>query len=279
MLSDEELIEIIELSLKEPDISHDIERHSKLTRSDAYRLQIKRKMRLADGGDPHVGYRISMSSKVGSRVAAELGLIPKELADTTSPVFTGLSLSNIGSEDSVVCVDPDRWGFVEGEIGVLLNRRLSGPGVTPASALACIAGFFPVIDLAQIPHESAYSLNHKIASMAGPLDSICMIGSQLAPPSLNLPLEGMVVSINGEHRASATAWECMGSPVNAVAWLANTISEVGYALEPGQIIVTGVCTYPQALKPGDMCGRLECTNLGSVSVRVSVPGSSSVKVC
>lgn len=269
-LTDDQLLDLLERAAKEEDPALDIEKHASLTRDDAYRLQLAYKRRLAEAGDPHLGYRISMSSRNGILESVALGLLPEEAANTISPVFSSLSASNIGSQDEVVTVRPGNFAYIEAEVGILIGERLQGPGVTPTSALRAVAGFLPGIDLPQISKNHQYGLLHILSTMATPLDTTVIFGSKLTPPTIDLPLEGIVVSVNGQPRASSTAWECMGSPMNALSWLANELAKHGAALEPGQLVITGVCPYPQRLAPGDTSARADFTNLGSVSVRVSV---------
>lgn len=271
--TDEALLDRLAVAAATPDPANDIERFADLTREDAYRLQIAWKRRQARRGDPQVGYRISMTSRNGMTEAAALGLIPNEAASTISPVFSSLSRSNIGAEDQTIEVEPDRYGYVEAEVGVLIGDRLQGPSVTPSDALAAIAGFMPAIDLAQIPMNRPYGLVHTLATMAGRLDTTCVFGATLTPPAGNLQLEGILVSVNGQPRASATAWESLGGPAPAIAWLANELAKVGAALEPGQRVVTGVCPYPQRLHPGDGAARADFATLGSVSVLLTVSES------
>lgn len=205
-----------------------------------------------------------------SAESVALGLLSAEAGRKVAPVFSSLSRSNIGSEGEVIEVIPGRIGYVEAEVGVLIGRRIEGPDVTPSIAFAGIDGFLPVIDLAQIPLSRPYGIAHTLATMAGRYDTTCVFGPKLSARTVNLQLEGMLVSVNGEPRTSATAWESLGGPVNGVAWLANELAHVGAALEPGQVVVTGVCPYPQRLAPGDVTGRADYTTLGSVTVRVRV---------
>ena len=269
-MADEKLLELLEKSEVDPDPTHDIERHATLTREDAYRLQVKWKQRKAEAGDAHVGYRVSLNSRNAMLGAAELGLIPKDMASTISPVFMSLSRSNIGTEDDIIEVEPERYGFVEAEVGVVMARRLQGPGVTAAEALGAIGGFRPAIDLARIQRQRAFGLAHTLAMGARPRDTTCVFGAGLSATSVNMALEGILVSVNGQARASATAWEAHGHPVNAVVWLANQLAKVGAALEPGQLVMCGVCPSPPLLGPADVTARADFTTLGGVSVRLSV---------
>lgn len=271
-LSDNQLLDLLEKAKNDPRPENDISSlASDFTLEDAYRLQVQWKQRQADAGDPVIGYRVSMSTRSGLEESAALGIIPSESVSTISPIFATLSRSNLGTQDNVVEVAPDRYGYVEAEVGVLMASRLEGPNVTAAQALSAVAGYLPAIDLAQIQKSRPYGLVHTMATMAGAQDTTVIFGTHLTPPTVDMQLEGMLVSVDGEPRASATAWEAMGHPLETVAWLANALHAAGAALEPGQLIVTGVCPTPQRLLPGNQSARVDFATLGGVSVRVSVP--------
>ena len=53
-MTDAELLDLLDVASADPNPAHDIERHATLTRDDAYRLQLARKRRQAERGDPHV---------------------------------------------------------------------------------------------------------------------------------------------------------------------------------------------------------------------------------
>jgi 2-oxopent-4-enoate/cis-2-oxohex-4-enoate hydratase len=51
--------------------------------------------------------------------------------------------------------------------------------------------------------------------------------AQADPRDLDLGLAGMVLEKNGELFSTAPGAAVQGSPVNAVAWLANTLGRLG----------------------------------------------------
>ena len=91
----------------------------------------------------------------------------------------------------------------------------------------------------------------------------------MTPPIIDLRLGGVLVGVNGQPRASASAWERLGDPMNSVVFLANKLAQFGEAIEQGQIVITGVIPYPQRMQPGDVVACAEFTRLGSVTSLVS----------
>ena len=71
---------------------------------------------------------------------------------------------------------------------------------------------------------------------------------------------------SGEVISTSTGAAVQGSPVNAIAWLANTLGRLGIGLKAGEIILSGSQSPLVPVKAGDS---LVCSvgGLGSCSVR------------
>ena len=73
--------------------------------------------------------------------------------------------------------------------------------------------------------------------------------------------------INDEEVTSGHGHDALDGPLNAMVWIANTLSDLGLGLKAGQFITTGVTGLPSAIKAGDkICADLG--KYGSVSVTV-----------
>ena len=57
--------------------------------------------------------------------------------------------------------------------------------------------------------------------------------------------------INGEVREEGGSAAVLGNPLNAVAWLANKLSEFGVAFEPGDVILSGSFLRALPVQAGD----------------------------
>lgn len=64
-------------------------------------------------------------------------------------------------------------------------------------------------------------------------------------------LIGAVLRRNGEIVETGASGAVLGSPAEAVAWLANTVAGDGVVLKAGDVIMPGTCTRAVELKPGD----------------------------
>ena len=61
----------------------------------------------------------------------------------------------------------------------------------------------------------------------------------------------MTVETIGIGVASGTGAAALGSPANCVAWLANTLSELGAPLKAGEIVLSGSLTPLLPIRAGD----------------------------
>ncbi len=72
--------------------------------------------------------------------------------------------------------------------------------------------------------------------------------------NIDLAAESARISVNGECRGEGTGVLALGHPLNVLAWLANTLSEIdGASLERGHFVSTGTLTGLVPIRPGDVC--------------------------
>ena len=71
---------------------------------------------------------------------------------------------------------------------------------------------------------------------------------------------------NGEIIATGAGAAALGSPVNAVAWLANTLGRLGIGLKAGEVILSGALAAMFPAQAGDHF-RISIGGIGDCSVR------------
>lgn len=81
--------------------------------------------------------------------------------------------------------------------------------------------------------------------------------------------EPVGVRLNGQPVEPGYGRNVLGDPRIALTWLVNELSSLGIACELGQIVTTGTCRVPVAVKPGDridadfgVLGRVDCRFVG-----------------
>jgi 2-oxopent-4-enoate/cis-2-oxohex-4-enoate hydratase len=96
---------------------------------------------------------------------------------------------------------------------------------------------------------------------------VFVLGDRMVDPRrVDLSLAGMVLEKNGEVVATGAGAAALGSPVNSVAWLANTLGRLGIALKAGEIVLSGSLAAMLPVQRGDSL-RVAIGGIGSCSVR------------
>ena len=256
MVTDEELLDLLEAHIAGDASAFDLlEKSPELTQDDAYRLQIGLMRRKVAKGDRHVGYKAAYTSLAMQRDRGVDG-----------PIIGCLMQSVCSGEGQPVALRADAITQVEPEVAVLLKRDLVGPGLTIADVYAAIEGYFPAIEIAEQSIGATRRSRQTVIAMHKSNGGIVIGGPLHAPYGLDLRLEGMVLSVNGEVRASATAVEVLGNPLNAILAMADRLSQHGEALKAGMILMTGSIVSAIQVRPNDEV-RVEFTRLGRLTVR------------
>jgi 2-keto-4-pentenoate hydratase len=208
-------------------------------------------------GDRIIGYKAALTSKA-----------MQEQAGVHEPLLGTLLASRLFEERRAISLKGFIKATLEPEIGVLLKADLRGPGLTPLDALGAIGGYLPCVEIGDIrTGENKRSPQQTI--VCNTFNGGHVFGRPLnAPEDMDLRLEGMVLMLNGEVRASATAVEVLGDPLNSVVFIANKLAELGLYLRAGMVLMTGSIVRSVEVRPGDEV-LVEFTRLGRLHVRFS----------
>ncbi|MGB0300463.1 MAG: 2-hydroxypent-2,4-dienoate hydratase, partial [Alteromonas oceani] len=154
----------------------------------------------------------------------------------------------------------------EGEIAFILKKDLIGPGITNADVLAateCVMPCFEIVD-SRI-QDWKIAIQDTVADNAS--CGLFVLGDQaVSPRKVDLVTCGMVVEKNGSVLSAGAGAAALGSPVNCVTWLANTLGEFGITLKAGEVILSGSLVPLEPVKAGDYM-RVDIGGIGSASVR------------
>jgi len=226
-----------------------------LSEAEAYRVQQATIQRRVAKGDRPAGMKAAMTSKA-----------MREAVGLKEPVMGHLLQSGMLRDGQAVSVAGFVKATIEPEVAVILKGPLAGPGATRAQALAATAGYAAAIEIGDIK-TGDNKRSPQQTLICNVMNGGQVVGPKLvAPDGIDLRVEGMVVTINGMVRGSATAVEVLGDPINSVLFIANKLGELGGRLEPGWLLMTGSIVRGIPVQAGDHV-EVEFTRLGRVSLR------------
>ena len=228
----------------------------KLSYDRAYEVQARLIEYKLSHGERVIGWKIGATSR---SVMEQLG-IPE-------PIFGCMTTESHYSGLRDVKTDAFCKLAIEGEIALVMDKALKGPGVTQANVIAAAKGVMGAVELVDSRLK-----DWKMTTGEAIADNALHAGFLLGPvmrsvEGFDLTREGVIMGRNGSLLASACGVEALGDPLNVVVWLANKLSEFGRAIEPGQIILTGSLTRYFHVEPGDVM-HVGFSNLGSVQFLV-----------
>jgi 2-keto-4-pentenoate hydratase len=82
----------------------------------------------------------------------------------------------------------------------------------------------------------------------------------------------MSMTVDGDVASTGSGSDCLGDPLNALAWLARTASAFGDPLRAGQLVLSGALGPMVAVSPGSAVSA-DIEGLGSVAVTFAAHGS------
>ncbi|WP_439587816.1 2-oxopent-4-enoate hydratase [Hydrogenophaga sp.] len=231
------------------------DREADITIEDAYQIQLRMIQRRLDAGEHVVGKKIGVTSKV-----------VMDMLKVNQPDFGHLLSGMVYNEGQPIPVSNMIAPKAEAEVAFILARDLEGPGVTAADVLRatdCVMPCFEIVD-SRIK-DWKIKIQDTVADNAS-CGVLTLGGLRKSPRDLDLALAGMVLEKNGEIISTSCGASVQGSPVNAVAWLANTLGRLGIGLKAGDIILSGSQSPLVPVVAGDS---LYCSvgGLGGTSVR------------
>ena len=231
------------------------DREPEITIEDAYKIQQRMIQRRLDKGETIVGKKIGVTSKV-----------VMDMLKVDQPDFGMMTSGMVFNEGEAIPVDTMIAPKAEAEVAFVLKQDLMGPGISAADVLRATDFVVPCFEIVDSRiADWKIKIQDTVADNASS-GVLTLGGTCKSPRDIDLALAGMVLEKNGEVISTSTGAAVQGSPVNAIAWLANTLGRLGIGLKAGEIILSGSQSPLVPVKAGDS---LVCSvgGLGSCSVR------------
>jgi 2-keto-4-pentenoate hydratase len=225
-----------------------------LTTDDAYAIQRATvRTRLAEGALIR-GHKIGLTAKV-----------MQELFGINEPDYGHLLSDMFAFEGSELSLSEFISPRVEIEPAFVLGAPVKGPGLTVADIMRATLYIVPAIEIID---SRIRDWNIKLGdTIADNGSSKCVVlgGHPTRLVDLDLRDIDARLYVDGELVESGNTSAILGSPITAVAWLANKLGSQGVELEEGHVILPGTCIRAvSAVRPMRFVGTFE--QLGSVEI-------------
>ena len=224
--------------------------------------------RLRKHGDRVIGKKIGVTSDA---VQSMLSVFQPDFGFLTDSMrfADGARISIAGTP---VAVTPAVGRLIqprgEGEIAFLLKSGLRGPGVTEEQVLQATDRIMPCLEIVDSRIEDwQITIQDTIADNAS-CGVFVLGGASADPRELDLPALQMQMFKNDSLVAQGSGSAVQGNPLTAVAWLANTLGEMGIPFEAGEIILSGALVPLVPVGPGDSL-RVTLAGVGDCSCEFS----------
>jgi 2-oxo-hept-3-ene-1,7-dioate hydratase len=221
---------------------------------DAYAISAEVARRTVAAGAKLIGYKVGLTS-IAMRRSSKID----------EPDFGFLYDSFLVEDGAKVphanyCVPR-----VELELAFILGAPLNGPGITMLDVLRATEFVVPSIEIIDTRVDEPRKIYDTIADN-GAGAGIVLGGRPFRPQDIDLTRVPGILYRNNEIEETGLSIGVMGHPANGVAWLANKLSTLGYALEPGQMLLAGSFVRPVWAQVGDTI-RADFDHLGSVAIQ------------
>ena len=165
-------------------------------------------------------------------------------------LFDDMQVEDGGNLDPARTLQPK----AEAEIAFVLGKDLPDANTTAemvADAVATVHAAIEIVDSRIADWKITFA--DTVADNGS--SAFFVLSSEGKPlPGLDIWTAGMVMQINGENVSHGVGAAALGHPLNAAAWLAQTLAKRGEPLKAGDILLAGALGPMVALKPNDRVG-------------------------
>jgi 2-keto-4-pentenoate hydratase len=219
----------------------------------AYQVQRRNAERRVQRGATIVGAKIGLTSPAVQR---QLGVDQPDFGI----LFDDMEASDAAPIDSTRLLQPR----VEAEVAFVLNADLDGPNIDARSARAAVAYAVPALEIVDSRVESwDITFADTVADNAS--SGMYVLGTQRRTLDQFEPRDvTMEMTVDGAVVSAGSGIDCLGDPLEALAWLARTMRDLGTPLRKDQVVLSGALGPMVTVHPG-MSAVANINGLGTVS--------------
>jgi len=209
-----------------------------------------------DAGARIVGRKAGLTSKA---VQAQLGVDQPDFG----VLFDDMEFLNGQDVPTARLLQPK----IEAEIAFVIGRDLVAPKPSWSEFLQSLAYALPALEIV----DSAIT-DWKITLVDTVADNascgLYVLGDQPQPIGQTaLGSVGMQMTCNGQVVSVGSGAACLGHPLRAAYWLAQTMAQIGQPLRAGEVLLSGALGPMVPVKAGDVV-QADLGILGTVSCRM-----------
>ena len=228
---------------------------------DAYRISMLVTERKVAAGRRVVGHKIGLTS-----------LAMRELVGADEPDYGTLFDDWLVPEGSRIPFEQLNRARVEIELAFVLGAPLDGPRPTAVDVIRATDFVLPAMEIVDSRFRVRGTVVDSIAD-AATCGGVVLGAHPVRLGDIDVREVAGCLEVNGEVVERGTASASMGSPVNAVAWLAGKLHAFGVGLAPGDIVLSGSFVRAPWISAGDeLVARF--AGCGSVAVSVGPDGGA-----
>jgi 2-oxo-hept-3-ene-1,7-dioate hydratase len=216
-----------------------------MTMDEAYQVQAALIRRKLLAGRKVIGWKIGLTSKA---MQAALNInIPD----------SGVLLDDMLFEDGAV-IPADRFiqPRIEAEIAFIMKAPLKG-AVSVFDVIDATDYIVPALEILDTRILRADPQTKKTRTIVDTISDnaanagIVLGGRAMRPNEVDMRWMGAIVSRNAEVEETGLGAGVLNHPARGIVWLANRLTQYGYTIEAGQIVLAGSFIRPIEARHGD----------------------------
>lgn len=197
---------------------------------------------------------LSKQATVGWKIAATSAAGQKHIG-VDGPIAGRLLRNKVHLHPAALSLGGNRMRVAEAEFAFRLKNDLPARDTPYArdEVMANVAALHPAIEIPDSRFRDFAQAGGAQLAADNACAHLFVLGDAVTANwrEVNLAEYPVTIRINGEVATSGKGGDALGDPRDALVWLANNHLQQGEGLQAGQIITTGVCGKPAAIRSGD----------------------------
>lgn len=206
----------------------------------AYEIQETNVNLAVQAGRRIVGRKIGLTSKA---VQAQIGVDQPDFGT----LFADMCFADGVEISSSSLISPR----CEAEVAIVLNSDLNSDAHTVLDIINATAYALPALEIVD-SRIAGWDIRITDTVADNGSSALFVLGSRPVPLSeIDVANVVMTMEKNGEPVSEGNGAACLGNPLNAAIWLADTLSRLQIPLKAGDVVLTGALGPMVPIHPGD----------------------------